>query len=328
MTATTRRRALVTGGAGFIGSNLVDALIAAGHEVTVVDNLVTGRRENLGDAVGRGARLREVDVLDRDALAVVFAEVRPEWVFHLAAQIDVRKSVDEPAFDAQVNVIGTINVLELAREHAVARVVNTSTGGAIYGHADQIPTPESAPELPLAAYGTSKLCAEQYCGWSNRLHGVPTVTLRLANVYGPRQDPLGEAGVVAIFCDRVLSGEAPTIFGDGTQTRDFVFVGDIVRAQIAAAQSDLVGVVNIGTGQETSVLQVVDAVAEAARTANPGGAEWPAPILAEPRAGEVHRSTLDGSRAASELGFRPETSLVAGLADTLQWVRSTHAAGS
>ncbi len=325
MTAPSARRTLVTGGAGFIGSNLVDALLADGHEVTVVDNLSTGRRENLGDAVSRGARLHEVDILDREALAVVFAEVRPEWVFHLAAQIDVRKSVDDPAFDAQVNVIGTINVLELAREHEVARVVNTSTGGAIYGHAEQLPTPESAPELPLAAYGTSKLCAEQYCGWSERLHGVQAVTLRLANVYGPRQDPLGEAGVIAIFCDHVLSGQAPTIFGDGTQTRDFVFVGDVVRAQIAAAGSPLTGVVNIGTGQETSVLQVVDAVAEAARTAIPDGGEWPAPILADPRAGEVHRSCLKGELAETELGFRPETGLVAGLADTLQWVRSTHA---
>lgn len=325
MTATTARRALVTGGAGFIGSNLVDALLDAGHDVTVVDNLVTGRRENLGNAVSRGARLHEVDILDRDALAVVFAEARPEWVFHLAAQIDVRKSVDDPAFDARVNVVGTINVLELAREHGVARVVNTSTGGAIYGHAEQIPTPEAAPERPLAAYGTSKLCAEQYCGWSERLHGLQTVTLRLANVYGPRQDPLGEAGVIAIFCDRVLSGEPPTIFGDGTQTRDFVFVGDVVRAQIAAAGSTVTGVLNVGTGRETSVLEVVEAVGEAARTANPDGPAWPAPILADPRAGEVHRSCLDAGRAASELGVRPETPLVAGLAETLQWVRSTHA---
>jgi UDP-glucose 4-epimerase len=327
MTETTARRALVTGGAGFIGSNLVDALLDAGHAVTVVDNLVTGRRGNLDGALSRGARLHEVDILDRDALASVIAEVRPEWIFHLAAQIDVRKSVDDPAFDATVNVIGTINVLELAREHGVARVINTSTGGAIYGHAEQIPTPESAPELPLAAYGTSKLCAEQYCGWSARLHGVPTMTLRLANVYGPRQDPLGEAGVVAIFCDKVLSGEAPTIFGDGTQTRDFVYVGDVVRAQLAAADSALTGVVNVGTGRETSVLDVVDAVAQAARTANPGGGEWPAPVLAAPRAGEVHRSCLDGGRARAELGFVPATPLVDGLARTLQWVRSTHAAG-
>lgn len=326
MTATTSRRTLVTGGAGFIGSNLVDALLDAGHQVDVVDNLVTGRRTNLDGAVARGARLHEVDILDRDALGGVVAEVRPEWVFHLAAQIDVRKSVDDPAFDAEVNVIGTINVLELAREHGVARVVNTSTGGAIYGHAEQIPTPEAAPERPLAAYGTSKLCAEQYCGWTERLHGVQAVTLRLANVYGPRQDPLGEAGVIAIFCDHVLSGAAPTIFGDGTQTRDFVFVGDVVRAQIAAADSAATGVINVGTGRETSVLEVVDAVAEAARSANPDGGAWPAPILAEPRAGEVHRSALDAGRAADELGFRPETSLVAGLDTTLQWVRSTHAA--
>ncbi|MBF6620878.1 MAG: NAD-dependent epimerase/dehydratase family protein [Patulibacter sp.] len=323
MTATTARRTLVTGGAGFIGSNLVDALLDAGHEVAVVDNLATGRRENLDGAIERGARLHEVDVLDRDALGSVIGEVRPEWIFHLAAQIDVRKSVDDPAFDATVNVIGTINVLELAREHGVARVVNTSTGGAIYGHAEQIPTPESAPELPLAAYGTSKLCAEQYCGWSARLHGVSAVTLRLANVYGPRQDPLGEAGVVAIFCDKVLGDEAPTIFGDGTQTRDFVYVGDVVAAQLAAAAADVTGVINVGTGEETSVLQVVDAVAEAAEAATGRPAGWPAPILAAPRAGEVHRSSLDASRASTELGFTPATSLVSGLAVTLDWVRST-----
>ncbi len=326
MTATSGRRALVTGGAGFIGSNLVDALLDAGHRVAVVDNLVTGRRGNLDDAISRGAGFHEVDVLDREALAAVFAAERPEWVFHLAAQIDVRKSVDDPAYDATVNVVGTINVLELSREHGVERVVNTSTGGAIYGHAELIPTPEGAPEHPLAAYGTSKLCAEQYCGWSHRLHGLSTATVRLANVYGPRQDPLGEAGVVAIFCDRVLSGDAPTIFGDGTQTRDFVFVGDVVRAQLAAAAADAGGVVNVGTGHETSVLEVVDAVAAAARTANPDGPAWPAPILAEPRAGEVHRSCLDGARAARELGFRPRTTLVDGLAETLRWVRSTHTA--
>jgi UDP-glucose 4-epimerase len=266
-------------------------------------------------------------VLDREALGAVFAAERPEWVFHLAAQIDVRKSVDDPAYDATVNVVGTINVLELAREHGTARVINTSTGGAIYGHADVIPTPEGAPEHPLAAYGTSKLCGEQYCAWSTRLHGLPTLTLRLANVYGPRQDPRGEAGVIAIFCDRVLSGDAPTIFGDGTQTRDFVFVGDIVRAQMAAAVATTTGVANVGTGRETSVLEVVDAVGQAARAADPDGPAWPAPILEAPRAGEVHRSCLDGSRAADELGFRPATSLVDGLAETLRWVRSTHTDG-
>ncbi|MFA4927910.1 MAG: NAD-dependent epimerase/dehydratase family protein [Patulibacter sp.] len=327
MTATPARRTLVTGGAGFIGSNLVDALLEAGHEVTVVDNLVTGRRTNLDGALARGARFHEVDILDRDALAAVFAEARPEWVFHLAAQIDVRKSVDDPAFDATVNVVGSINVLEVSREHGVSRVINTSTGGAIYGHAEQIPTPEQAPEHPLAAYGTSKLCAEQYCAWSARLHGLSTLTLRLANVYGPRQDPLGEAGVVAIFCDKVLSGDAPTIFGDGTQTRDFVYVGDVVRAQLAGAAASLTGVANVGTGRETSVLEVVDAVAEAARTANPEGGDWPAPILAEPRSGEVHRSCLDGERAAAQLGFTPRISLVDGLAETLRWVRSTHVVG-
>lgn len=332
MVTGSGRRTLVTGGAGFIGSNLVDALLDAGHQVTVVDTLVTGRRGNLDDAVARGATLHEVDILDRPALDAVFAAVRPEWVFHLAAQIDVRRSVEDPGFDAQVNVVGTVNVLELAHRHGAERVVNTSTGGAIYGHAETIPTPESAPALPLAAYGTSKLCGEQYCAWFTRLHGMPTVTVRLANVYGPRQDPLGEAGVIAIFCDRVLTGEAPTIYGDGTQTRDFVFVGDVVRAQIAAADSSLSGVVNVGTAEETSVLQLVDAVAEAAQADAPSDGRpdpadrWAAPILAEPRAGEVHRSCLAVDRAADALDFRAATSLVDGLAQTLVWVRATQLA--
>lgn len=309
----------MTGGAGFIGSNLVDALVAAGDAVTVVDDLSTGRAENLAAAVGAGAQLVRADVRDRDALDAAFAAAAPERVFHLAAQIDVRRSVADPAHDAAINVLGTVNVLEAAHRHGVRRVVNTSTGGAIYGVADVVPTPEGAPERPMAAYGTSKLCGEQYCGWFSRLHGLSTVTLRLANVYGPRQDPLGEAGVIALFCDRVLGGEDPTIYGDGRQTRDFVFVGDVVRAQLAAAERPADGAVNVGTGIETSVLELADAVAAAGREVGARG--WTGPAFAAPRAGEIERSCLDVRRAADELGFQARTALVDGLTETLRWVQ-------
>lgn len=305
---------LVTGGAGFIGSNLVDALVDAGHPVAVFDDLSTGRLENLDGAFARGVRLFEGDVTDVDRVDDVFAAVRPAWVFHLAAQIDVRRSLEAPGFDALVNVVGTANVLEAARRHGAVRVVNTSTGGAIYGHADVVPTPEGAPERPLAAYGTSKLCAEQYVAWSARLHGLSASTVRLANVYGPRQDPLGEAGVIAILCDRVLEGRAATIFGDGSQTRDFVYVGDVVRAQLAVARAGRPVTVNVGTGVETSVLGLVGAVAAAA------GRPIVAPEFALARTGEVHRSCLDVARLRDELGVVAETSLVAGLRHTLGWM--------
>jgi UDP-glucose 4-epimerase len=315
------RRTVVTGGAGFIGSNVVDALLDAGDEVVVLDDLSTGRRANLDGALERGARLVEVDVRDAAAVADAVGEAAPERVFHLAAQIDVRRSVEDPAFDAAVNVLGTINVLEAAVRHGVRRVVNTSTGGAIYGTADVVPTPEGTAERPMAAYGTSKLCAEAYCGWYERLHGLSTATVRLANVYGPRQDPLGEAGVIAIFCDRLLAGDRPTIYGDGTQTRDFVFVGDVVAAQLALAESSFAGAVNVGTGRETTVSELAGAVAAAGGV----GPDAFAPVFEEPRAGEVQRSCLDGSLAARELGVSPGVSLVDGLTRTLDWIRAMRA---
>src|SRR4051794_12046032 len=222
-------RALVTGGAGFIGSNLADALLDRGDEVAVVDNLSTGRLENLDGARRRGIGFHEADIADAERLRAIFAGSRPDIVFHLAAQIDVRKSIEDPAWDAGINVGGTIQVLEAARLAGVARVVNTSTGGAIYGEVDTIPTPETTQPRPMAAYGTSKLCAETYCGWYDRLYGLSTVTLRYGNVYGPRQDPLGEAGVIAICCGRLMSGQRPTIFGDGPQTRDYVYGDDLRR---------------------------------------------------------------------------------------------------
>jgi UDP-glucose 4-epimerase len=306
--------AIVTGGAGFIGSNLVDALLDQGAEVDVVDTLVTGRRSNLeASAFDRGARLHEVDITDAPALTALVGDIAPDVIFHLAAQIDVRKSIEDPAFDASVNVVGTINVLEAARQAGVGRVVNTSTGGAIYGDADTIPSPETTTPLPMAAYGQSKFCAERYLGWFGRLYEQSNVTLRLGNVYGPRQDPMGEAGVIAIFCGKLRAGERPRIYGDGSQTRDYVYVGDVVRAQLAAAQSGVTGEINVGTGRESSVLDIVAALKEL----DPDQAAAFEPEFAPARLGEVERSCLDVSRAREELGFEAQMSLVDGLRATL-----------
>jgi UDP-glucose 4-epimerase len=312
-------RALVTGGAGFIGSNLVDALLDRGDEVTVVDNLATGKRENLDGALGRGAAFEEADIRDGDLMRGVLASARPDIVFHLAAQMDVRKSIENPAWDAGINVVGTVNVLEAARQAGVKRVVNTSTGGAIYGDAEVMPTPESTAPRPMAAYGQSKFCAEAYCGWYERLYGLSSVTLRYGNVYGPRQDPHGEAGVIAIFCGKVLVGETPRIYGDGRQTRDYTYVGDIVAANLAAAaHPEARGAYNIGTGTESTVIDVLSALRSAAGLGE-GELE---PEFAPARTGELQRSSLDVSRARSELGFTADTDLVTGMKPTFEWARA------
>ena len=308
-------RALVTGGAGFIGSNLVDALLQRGDEVTVVDDLSTGKRENLTDALANGAELREVDIRDASALAEAVADAGPEVVFHLAAQIDVRRSAADPAADARINVEGTVNVLEAARKAGARRVVNTSTGGAIYGEGRTIPAPEDHPVAPEAPYGLSKFCAENYCELFTRFHGLSTVSLRYGNVFGPRQDPLGEAGVVAIFCGKLLEGGQPTVFGDGLQTRDYVFVGDVVAANLLAAHSDTTGAINIGTGVETTVLDIVEALAG---QADGSGFE---PEMAPERHGEVRHIALDASRAQSDLGWRAEVGISDGLQRTLASLR-------
>ncbi len=296
-------RAVVTGGAGFIGSHVVEALLARGDEVHVVDNLAKGKREN----VASGAELHEADIRDPDA---VFDAIRPETVFHLAAQADVRVSIERPDHDADVNVLGTVRVLEAARRHD-AQIVFSSTGGAIYGECDG-PAPETAERRPLAPYGTSKLCGEEYLSTWNRLYGTRHVSLRFGNVYGPRQEPHGEAGVVAIFMGRLRDGGTPTIYGDGSQTRDYVFVGDVVRGMLAAAGHDG-GVFNIGTGRETSVVELYDGIQRAAGTER-------APTFAEARLGELQRSVLDVSLAARELGWRAERSLDDGLATTWRWI--------
>jgi len=305
---------LVTGGAGFIGSHVVDALQARGDQVAILDDLSTGRRANLEDALAGGAQLHEVDLRDARAVRGLVGEVRPEVIFHLAAQIDVRRSVADPAFDARVNVEGTVNVLEAARAEGVPRVVNTSSGGAIYGEAEVIPTPEATFPAPMAPYGQSKFAAEGYCDLYTRLHGLPTISLRYGNVFGPRQDPLGEAGVIAIFCGRLQEGRAPTVYGDGRQTRDYVYVGDVVEANLAAGGAALTGPVNIGRGEEVSVLDLVDALRELA----PDRADRFQPVFEEPRLGELQRSCVDPSRAAARLGWEARTGLVEGLGVTLK----------
>ena len=293
----------MTGGAGFIGSHVVDALLARGDEVHVLDDLSKGRREN----VPAGAELHVADIRDPDA---VFDAVRPEAVLHLAAQADVRVSVEQPHVDAEVNVLGTVRILEGARRHG-AQVVFASSGGAGYGECDG-PAPESAPLRPLAPYGTSKVCGEEYLATWNRLYGSRHVSLRLGNVYGPRQMPHGEAGVVAIFMGLLHEGGTPTIFGDGSQTRDYVFVGDVARAFLLALEHDG-GVFNIGTGVETSVVELFDAIVAAS------GVDREA-TFAPARLGELQRSVLDPSLAASELGWRPTHSLADGLASTWEWI--------
>jgi UDP-glucose 4-epimerase len=308
-------RTLVTGGAGFIGSNVVDALIDRGDEVTVVDNLSTGRRENLEGALAAGAKLVEADMRDGTAMSDLAAQVQPEVVFHLGAQIDVRRSVADPAYDASVNVIGTINMLAAAHDAGARRFVNSSTGGAIYGEGREIPAPESHPQAPEAGYGQSKLSAEGYCDLFRRLHGFSTVSLRYGNVYGPRQDPLGEAGVVAIFCGKLLDGEQPLVFGDGKQTRDYVYVGDVVAANLAAASSDAGGAFNVGLGVESTVLDIVDVLGRL------GGRDDFEPEHAPERKGEIRRIAIDPSRAREELGWEPKVQLEEGLERTLASLR-------
>jgi UDP-glucose 4-epimerase len=303
---------VVSGGAGFIGSNLVDALIERGDSVTVIDDLSTGKRENLAAALEAGARLHEVDIRDGTTVAALFEATRPETVFHLAAQVDVRYSVEHPSGDAGTNVLGTINVLEAARAVGARRFVNSSTGGGLYGDAYRLPTPEDPPIRPLAPYGHGKLAAEGYCEVYAQLHGLSTVSLRYGNVYGPRQDVHGEAGVVAIFCGCVVEGRQPTVYGDGRQTRDWVEVSDVVRANLLAAASELTGPINIATGHETSVLELIAAL----NAVGPGDGIIEPQFAAE-RPGEVRRSLLETSRAREELGWEAKVALHEGLRGVL-----------
>jgi UDP-glucose 4-epimerase len=303
-------RVLVTGGAGFIGSHLTDAFLDRGDEVAVVDDLSAGPAGRLDER----AVLHKQSIIQAEQLAELTEEIRPELICHLAAQINVRASVASPADDAQVNVVGTVNVLEAARR-AGARVLLCSTGGAIYGRDAPIPSLESVLPLPESPYGVAKSCAEQYVGLYNRLHGATHGVLRLANVYGPRQNPTGEAGVVAIFCSRAFEGQRPTIYGDGTQTRDYVYVGDVVTAFLAAADAGRPGTWNIGTGIETTVLDLAAAISEAA-----GGVLKP--DFALPRPGELPRSALAVDLARRDLGWSAATPLVDGVRAVYQWIES------
>jgi UDP-glucose 4-epimerase len=306
-------KTLVTGGAGFIGSNLVDALLQRGDEVTVLDDLSTGRKQNLDRALAAGARLVEADIRDLATVEGLAREEEPEVVFHLAAQIDVRKSAVEPAFDASINVGGTANVLEACRIAGSRRLVFVSTGGAIYGEGagKALPLDEASPVEPLSPYGQSKFAAEGYLALYERLHGLSGISLRLGNVYGPRQDPLGEAGVIAIFCGRLREGERPTVFGDGKQTRDYIYVGDVVEAALVAAQSETSGPVNLGTAIETDVLELARLLGTL------GGDGDFEPEFAPARAAEVQRIAIDPGRAERELGWKAQTALEDGLRLTL-----------
>jgi UDP-glucose 4-epimerase len=318
-------RALITGGAGFIGSNLADALVERGDEVLIFDNLFTGKRSNIEQALERGAELVEADIRDAEAVDDAFERFKPELVFHLAAQMDVRVSVAQTVLDTEINVIGTINLLEAARKlpDGLERFVFASTGGAIYGEGEnrELPFTEAAECEPEAPYGQAKLAAEGYCTLYERLHGLRATVLRLGNVYGPRQDLRGEAGVIAMFSYRLLDGIRPTVFGDGMQTRDYIYVGDVVAAMLAAGGGES-GVFNIGTGVETNVLQLVEGLGRIS-----GQQEFTAE-MAPARTGEVQRTVLDSSRARDAMGWNAEVILLDdGLRTTFEWARETHAGG-
>ncbi|BAL81651.1 SDR family oxidoreductase [Caldisericum exile] len=300
-------RILVTGGAGFIGSNVVDAFVEKGFEVGVLDNLSTGKEKNINPK----AKFYNVDLRDFSSLEKVFVDFKPEIVDHHAAQIDVRKSVKDPSFDAEVNIIGSINLFDLAVKYGVRRIIFASTGGALYGEPKVLPANEDTPIKPLSPYGVSKYCMENYLNYFKRLHGIERVILRYANVYGPRQDPLGEAGVIAIFTGRILEGKPVTIFGDGTQTRDFIYVEDVVSANLLALDG-VEGTYNIGTGNETSVNEIVQVFEKVLR--RKVEVEY-----AKPRPGEVYRIALDYTRAKQSLGFEPKYTLEEGIKKTIEW---------
>jgi UDP-glucose 4-epimerase len=302
-------RILVTGGAGFIGSHISDAFVAAGHQVSVIDDLSSGRRENLNSK----AQFYQLDVQDA-AVGEVFRREQPEVLCHHAAQMDVRRSVADPIFDARVNLLGFLNLMEQGRQHDLRRVLFASTGGAIYGEQEAFPAPETHKTEPLSPYGVAKLATERYLFFYSVTYGMSYAALRYANVYGPRQNPHGEAGVVAIFAEKLLRGEQPVINGDGTQTRDYVYVGDLVRANLAALQSEFCGAVNLGTGIETDVNTICRSLA---RLCGCEAAEQHGPA----KAGEQRRSVIDNALAQRVLGWRPQVVLDDGLRQTVEFFR-------
>jgi UDP-glucose 4-epimerase len=300
---------LITGGAGFIGSNLADRLVEEGHQLVVIDDLSSGKRHQVPAA----ANFYQME-LDSRCLDRVIEHEKPEAVCHLAAQISVRRSVEDPVFDARVNILASIGLIEACRTHGVKRFIFTSTGGAIYGDADQVPTPETYVAAPVSPYGTSKLCVEHYLYCFRELYGFSSAALRLSNVYGPRQDPHGEAGVVAIFSRALLEGRPATINGDGLQTRDYVYVGDVVEAFVLALRSDAQGSFNVGTGMETDVKELYSQVARAAGSSAPAQ-------YGPPRPGEQKRSCIDATRIRSELGWEPKVQLPEGIGLTVEYFR-------
>jgi UDP-glucose 4-epimerase len=302
-------KVMVTGGAGFIGSNTVDALVEKGHEVVMVDSFLTGKREYLNLEAG----FYKMDIRDK-GLADVFRDEKIDAVMHLAAQVQVRKSLEDPLFDSTINVTGSINLLECCRKYGVGKVVYSSSGGAIYGEPEYLPADEDHPIKPLSPYGASKYVVELYLGIYNRLYGLDYTILRYGNVYGPRQDPYGEAGVIAIFCQRMLDGKAPVVFGDGTQTRDYVYVKDVVKSNLAALERGTgPEALNIGTGTETSVLELVEIINAHVDTGV-------TPEFAPPIEGEVNRIYLDISKAKKVLGWQPEVSLEDGIEDFVDYL--------
>lgn len=300
-------RILLTGGAGFIGSHVAECLLERGHEVAIIDNLSSGKKEN----VPGGARFYELDI--RSGCSEVFEEFGPETLCHQAAQMSVRRSVQEPVFDAEVNVVGTIRLLENCVRHGVGKVVFASTGGAIYGEQQEFPAPEHHPLYPVSPYGVSKLAGERYLHFYRVQYGLPYIALRYANVYGPRQDPHGEAGVVAIFSRNLAAGKVSTVNGTGEQTRDYVYVGDVARVNVRALERDLPsGAYNIGTGVETSVNRLYELLREISRKDLP-------PEHGPPKPGEQSRSSIDPMKAAAAFDWRPEVELAAGLEETLRF---------
>lgn len=300
-------KVLVTGGAGFIGSNIVDALCAEGHQVVVLDNLTSGKREQVNEQ----AILYEADITDPKVAEILYKE-RPEVINHHAAQIDVRKSMVDPAFDARVNIVGLLNLLEAGRVSGVKKVVFASSGGAIYPDATTIPTSENYPPCPQSPYGVSKLSGEYYLAMYQRIYGIAAISLRYGNVFGPRQDPHGEAGVVSIFIGKLFAKETPTIFGDGEQQRDYVYVGDVVETNTTALSTSVTGTFNIGTGQGVSVNTLLRKIQEQMGTHIQAH-------YAPPRLGEAKVSVLDSTLARHKLLWEPKTTLEEGLKKTVEF---------
>lgn len=307
---------LVTGGAGFIGSNIVDALIEEGHEIAIIDDLSTGLKENINPK----ARFYKADTTSKSAIEEVFEKEKPEAVFHLAAQINVRYSTDDPVKDIRTNVIGTVDLLLACEKNSVKKFIFSSTGGAIYGDNAPRPTPETAEENPISPYGMDKLAAEKYIEYFKNRGNIQTIVLRYSNVYGPRQNPHGEAGVIAIFAPGMIKGEPTEVWGDGEQTRDYVYVGDVVRANLEALAFNGSGTYNVGTGVETSVNKLAEMLSKAT------GSKSEIKHI-EAKEGEQRASSLDTQKIHQDFGWKPEVSLEEGIKKTFEWLEAAKLPG-